>query len=196
MRTHIPMIIGALAVAAGLNLAGCQPYQYRATVLDNPKVLKDFTLESADGSSFTLSGSDKMLLLYFGYTHCPDVCPATLAQLKIAHQKLGDKASMVQVAFITVDPERDTAERLKTYLANFDPSFVGLRTTDTALLQDIAGDFGTYYQPDPHDPTAEQYLVTHTSSILVVRSTRLLAVIPDDATGEEIANDVSHLLAR
>jgi len=185
-----------LALAASLNLMACQPYSYRATVLDSPKPLKDFTLDSADGSPFTLSGSDKLLLLYFGYTHCLDVCPATLAQLKIARQKLGDKASAVQVAFITVDPERDTEARLTAYLANFDPSFIGLRTTNAALLQDIAEDFGAYYQADQHEPLAEQYLVTHTSSILVVRDTKLLAAIPDDATGEEIANDVIHLLSR
>lgn len=185
-----------LALAGCLLLAACQPYQYRGTVLTEPKTLQDFTLSASDGSEFTLSASDKLLLLYFGYTHCVDVCPTTLAHLKIAIQKLGDKASSVQVAFITVDPERDTAEQLAGYLGNFDPSFIGLRATDVPLLQSIVKDFGIYYESESHDAHDSEYLVAHTSTILVVKNAKLLAVIPDDASSDEIASDVEHLLSR
>lgn len=177
-------------------LAACQPYQYKGTILSNPKPLTDFTLSSADGSEFRLSTFDKpLLVLYFGYTHCPDVCPATMAQLRLAAQQLGDKARSVQVAFVTVDPQRDTPERLKEFLGNFDPSFIGLYTTDAAALRAITQQFGLYYEDQGGGSQDPDYLVAHTSSILVIKDSKLIAVFPGETSGADIAADLEHLLA-
>ena len=185
----------ALIILTGAMLTACQPYQFRGTVLTEPKPIGDFRLARADGGQFQLSADPAMTyILFFGYTNCPDVCPLTMAQLKLAVEAMGDKAKSVQVVFVTVDPERDTADVLTKYLANFNPTFIGLYTPDVATLQGIVSDFGVYYEAESHDDHPDQYLVDHTSAILVVRDSKLLAVIPDDATHEEIAGDVEHLL--
>ena len=182
-------------VAAMILLAACQPYQFRGTVLNQPKPIGDFRLDRADGGKFQLSDDPSLTyILFFGYTHCPDVCPLTMAQLKLAVEAMGEKASSVRVMFVTVDPERDTSDVLISYLERFNPAFIGLYTPDAATLQDIVGDFGVYYEAGSHDDHPEEYLVDHTSAILVVRDSKLLAVIPNDATHEEIAGDVTHLV--
>ena len=182
-------------LAALILLAACQPYQFRGTVLTEPKAIRDFRLDRADGGTFQLSADPAVTyILFFGYTHCPDVCPATMAQVKLAVEKMGDKADSVRVIFVTVDPERDTPEALSGFLGNFNPAFIGLYTPDAATLQGIVGDFGVYYEAESHNSLEEAYLVEHTSALLVVRDSKLLAVLPDDATHDEIAGDVEHLL--
>lgn len=96
----------------------------------------DFTLKTPDGSEFRLSRQrGEIVLLSFGYTFCPDVCPTTLAELAQVRGRLGEAAKRVKVAFITVDPERDTPERLRTYTSAFDPTFVGLTGSAAQLAQ-------------------------------------------------------------
>ena len=193
MRGWKTALIG-IFVALAL-LAACQPYEFRGTVLNEPKPIADFRLDRADEGKFQLSADPAMTyILFFGYTNCPDVCPLTMAQLKLAVEAMGDKAKSVQVVFVTVDPERDTADVLTSYLERFNPAFIGLYTPDAATLQGIVGDFGVYYEAESHDDHPDEYLVDHTSAILVVRDSKLLAVIPNDATHEEIAGDVTHLL--
>src|SRR5258705_13619320 len=99
---------GWIGLLAALTLlAACQPYQFRGTVLNEPKPIGDFRLDRADGGKFQLSADPAMTyILFFGYTNCPDVCPLTLAQLKLAVETMGDKAKSVQGVFVTVDPER------------------------------------------------------------------------------------------
>ena len=84
----------------------------------------------------------KVTLLFFGYTQCPDVCPTTLSDLAAVKQKLGAKGDKLQVVFVSVDPARDTSEVLKSYIANFDPSFLALRGSDEELAK-MAKDFGS-----------------------------------------------------
>ncbi|MCC6905385.1 MAG: SCO family protein, partial [Anaerolineae bacterium] len=176
MKRVIQMSLAGLFFS--LLLAGCQPYQYTGAVLEPPKEIADFTLPATSGDTFTLSDyQGKLVLLYFGYTYCPDVCPATLFQIRQAYEALGDQAEDVQVVMITVDPQRDTPEQFGRYIANIHPSFVGLSTTDEALLQQIAADFGVYFELEPPDPETGGYVVNHTASVFLIdRQSRMLEV--------------------
>ncbi len=145
MKRFAMLSVPLLAMA--LLGAGCGPYQYEGSLYDPPRPLSGFSLPEAGGSTFNLSDyQGKVVLVFFGYSHCPDECPTTLAQLKQVMQKLGGDAAQVQVLFVTVDPERDTPDRLIEYLANFDSSFIGLRTTDSAQLQQVMSQFGAFAQ--------------------------------------------------
>ena len=98
----------------------------RAGVFDPPRAAPDFALNASDGSELKLSRyRGKVVALGFGYTHCPSVCPTTLAYLAEARKKLAAAGSDFQVIYVTVDPERDTAANLKVFLASFDPTFIG-----------------------------------------------------------------------
>ena len=185
-----------LLLLAGVGTA-CRPYQYHGALVQPPLPIADFSLPAMDGTEFRLSDhGEQVILLYFGYTSCPDVCPATLYQVKQAVEKLGDQAGEVQVVMVTVDPERDTPERLTAYLTNINPSFIGLRTTDLAQLDEVMSQFGAYYEIDPNTSgSAAGYTISHTASVFVIdRDMSLRLVFPFGTTGEDMADDLSHLL--
>lgn len=186
--------ITLLAVFATLGVA-CQPHQFKATVLQPPKTVDDFSIPASDGSTFTLSGhKDRFVILYFGYTNCPDICPATLAQLQQMTQKLGPDASKVDVAFVTVDPERDTLDVLKAYLAHFNPAFVGLRPADDAQTTALTKQFGIYYELGTPEAMNMQYQVDHTPSVMVLNQMGLRAVFGSDTSGADMAPDLQELM--
>jgi protein SCO1 len=111
--------------------------QFAGQALVPPPPAMDFTLKAADGSEFRLSRyRGKIVLLSFGYTFCPDVCPTTLVELSQVRTRLGEAAKRVQVAFITLDPERDTPERLRAYTSAFDPTFIGLTGSEEQLANE------------------------------------------------------------
>ena len=141
-----------------------------ATVLPSPMVLPDFTLNDQNGSTFTresLKGS--WSLLFFGFTHCPDVCPATMQNLAVARKKLAAQgrpaASLPKIILISVDPERDDAEVLKSYVSNFGQDIVGL-TGDLSELQKLTKRLGIYFAKSPADDGG--YNVDHSAAVLVV----------------------------
>ena len=184
------MIAGLAALATG-----CQPYQPVGTLLDPPLPLQDFALPEVEGGTFHLSDqAGELVLIFFGYTTCPDICPATLAQVARAVEQLGSDADQVRVVFVSVDPQRDTPEQIRAYLDAFNDSFVGLRTTDLVALDGVLQRFGAFYEIDPSEGAAG-YTVTHTSALFVVdREGRLSEVIPFGATADQIAADVRYLL--
>lgn len=151
---------------------------------------QDFTLQGSNGRPVTLSEfRGKPVLLYFGYTTCPDVCPTTLADLKKAMQELGSAKDKVQVLFVTVDPERDTAERLATYLQYFDPSFIGL-TGSLPDIEAIASRFGVIFKKNTTVTSAADYLVDHTSAVLLLDADGTLRLMfPYGTSGEQLASD-------
>jgi len=105
------------------------------------RIAPDFTLSDQNGRQFTLSHyRGRPVVLFFGYTHCPDVCPTILANLKRARDVLGGKAHDVVVALVTVDPERDTSAELRQFVTVFDPSFLGLRGTRKQLVWPVIND--------------------------------------------------------
>src|SRR4030095_8503476 len=123
-------------VAAGVFLFS-KPAGFRGTTYGEPyPVAKEIELSRGNGHRFRLSEMrGKAVLLFFGYTSCPDVCPTTLAELKQALEKLGqEKAQQVEVLFVTVDPERDTPERVQEYVNHFNPDFIGLSGSESELV--------------------------------------------------------------
>lgn len=165
------------------------------TVLDPPKEIGDFTLTSHTGDPLSLSDlRGKAVLLFFGYTHCPDVCPMTLSEFKQVKRELGDAADRAAFVFVSVDGARDTPERLAAYVGAFDPDFIGL-TGDEAALRQIGRDYGLFFQRSAYDNTQADYLVDHTASSFVVGPEgRLRIIYPYGTDPAIIAEGIAALL--
>ncbi len=170
-----------------------QPYTFRGSLIDPPMPSTDFVLEDQHGADFRLSAQQgKVVVMAFGYTSCPDVCPTTLADFKRVQMLLGDQAEQVQFVFITVDPERDTPERLDQYMTAFDPTFRGLHG-DMRALEHVWESYGVYHEKQEVG-SAAGYLVDHTSRIYVVDAQgNLRLTFPFGATTEDMAQDIRHL---
>jgi protein SCO1 len=126
--------VTAMYVAFALIACSKQPPAFRNTVLEGVKWGKDFELRAHTGQMLrTADYRGKVLVLFFGYTHCPDICAPTLAKLAQLSKALGEDAKGIQVLFISVDPGHDTPEQLKKFLAGFDPTFIGLTGTPEEL---------------------------------------------------------------
>jgi protein SCO1/2 len=154
----------------------------------------DFRLADPEGRTRSLADfRGKVVVLIFGYTHCPDVCPTTLADFASAVKRLGPEASRVQVLFVTVDPQRDTAQLLKEYVPAFHPSFIGLRGDDAAT-QAVTRDFRTYVNRN-EKAGSTAYTVDHAAQSFVFDpSGRLRLVIGYGMEAEKIASDLRLLL--
>lgn len=151
------VVLALAAVALGIH-----------RVLDARNLAYDFTLTDQDGKPFKLSQErGHAVAIFFGYTHCPDVCPATLAHLASARAGLGQDRDKVRIIFVTVDPARDTPERIKKYLATFDPSFIGVTGTESQLLP-IYKAYHVWYQPLPKSKKGLEELEAHTATITMI----------------------------
>lgn len=140
---------------------------FNGTELDPLKPAPAFTLTSSGDKQVSLNDfHGKVVLLYFGYTFCPDICPTTLAQLARVRKSLGANADQVQVVMITVDPERDSPQVLNTYVQRFDPSFVGL-SGSLDQISPIAAAYGISFHKEPVSG-ASGYLVDHTPAVTVI----------------------------
>ncbi len=163
-------LLVASAAAAGLSgLAGCQPQPsfQNLDITGNTQFGRDFSLPDSAGRVRALADfKGNAVVLVFGYTHCPDVCPTTMAELAQARQRLGAAGRRVQVLFVSVDPERDTAALLAQYVAAFDPSFIALRPADDAQLKRITKDFRIYYAKSAGN-TPGSYTMDHTAASYV-----------------------------
>lgn len=170
------------------------PYELRGSVLDPAPDAPDFQLTRADGRLFHLAQErGKINLLFFGYTNCPDVCPATLGEMKKIYERLDADASAVNVVFITVDPQRDTAQRLDTYTQAFDPHFIGL-TGGEQDLSTVWSDYGVFREVTTGD-TALGYLISHTARVyLVDRFGRLRLTYAFGTPVDDIFSDLKYLL--
>lgn len=146
-----------------LGLAGCkaeEPVQFHGTDITGASYGRDFRLTDPDGRERTLADfNGKAVLVFFGYTHCPEVCPTALARAADIKRLLGRDGNRLQVLFITVDPERDTPAVLKAYTAAFDPSFLAL-SGDPARVSQTAREFNSTIKKVP---TAASYSMDHTS---------------------------------
>jgi len=157
----------------------------------------DFTLTDQDGRPWTLSQEQghAAVALFFGYTHCPDVCPTTLANLAHARRALGTNAQALQIAFVTVDARRDTPAVLKRYVALFDPSVVGLGGS-AARLGSVYAAYHVWHQVLPHSDSAAGYLVAHSSAIyLIDRNERLRGVADWSDSVDELARELKGLVS-
>jgi protein SCO1/2 len=164
----------------------------KAGVFNPARAAPDFSVRGSDGTALTLSRyRGKVVLLGFGYTSCPNVCPVTLAVLAQAQRKLGPLASQVQVIYLTVDPARDNADRLKQYLAAFDPTFVG-GTGTAAQMAAVRSSYGV--TAEKHG-TGSDYAVAHSSFVyLITRDGKLQALMPFGHKAEDYVHDISVLL--
>ena len=142
----------------------------QATILPIFKTLQPFSLTDQTGETFD---NQRLLgqwtFLNFGYTHCPDICPTTLAMLTNMDQQLNslEIASPVQIAFVSVDPERDTQQRLAEYVNYFDPSFLGLRGSEDKL-QRLTQPLGILYAKVKTEKSAMEYVMDHSASIILI----------------------------
>ena len=189
--------VGVL-LGIGVMLAGWRffpgSYTYRGSLIDPPIQAVDFELTDQLERPFRLSDQlGKIVLVFFGYTHCPDVCPLTLSEFKQIKANLGEQASEVKFVFITVDPERDTTAALREYLSNFDPDFIGL-TGDRGTLDGVWKAYGVY-QAKQEVGSAAGYLVDHTArTYLIDRQGNLRLTYPFEMGKDDILADVRHLL--
>ena len=156
---------------------------------------KDFNLLDPDGKVRTLADfKGKVVLMFFGYTQCPDICPTTLTEMQQVMALLGPQSDKVQVLFVTVDPERDTAAILKQYVPAFDPRFLGLRPADDAALEKVAKDFKIYYKKVP-GTSPGSYTMDHTAGSYAFDPEGRLRLYIKHAQGPEaLAHDLKELL--
>ena len=170
----------------------------KSGVFNPPRPAPEFSLRGSDGAEFKLSRyRGKVVALGFGYTFCPDVCPTTLAELAQARKKLGADAKDFQVVYVTVDPERDSAARLKTYLSAFDESFIGATGTPEQLAS-VRKAYGISIAKKTVEGHPSAYLVHHSSFVYFIdREGRLRAMLPfGGRTVDDIAHDIRALLKK
>jgi len=192
--THVARLIAPLILTAALFAAHAAP-ALKAGVFEPPRQAPEFTLRGSDGNDVSLARyRGKLVLLSFGFTHCAAVCPTTLATLARARAALGPQAGAVQVVFVTVDPERDSPAQLKTYLAAFDPSFVG-GAAKPEVLAAMLKNYGVVANKVPM--SAGSYAVDHTSSIFLIdRDGKLRAMVPYGRAAGDFVHDIKLLLAQ
>ena len=165
----------------------------KAGTFEPPSTAPEFTLQGTDGQPLRLARfRGKLVALVFGFTHCPEVCPTTLATLAAARKALGPDSAALQVVYITVDPERDALPGMRDYLAAFDKSFVG----GTGTPETLAALFKAYGVTAVKVPTAGGgYAMNHSSSIyLIDREGKLRAVMPYGHDAKDFVHDVRLLL--
>lgn len=190
-------LLGGLAALA---LTACQPQAaapaFRATDITGAAFARDFSLQDHHGRVRHLADfRGKVVAIFFGYTHCPDVCPTTLADFAAALKLLGPDAARVQVLFVTVDPERDTPAVLKAFVPAFNPEFLGL-SGDAAATRRVAGEFKVVYQKSA-GTTPDDYLIDHSAGTFVFDPHgRIRLLVPYGSSPEAIAADLKTLLAQ
>jgi protein SCO1 len=189
-----------IAAAAGVLLAGAvllsnrlRPHAYAGNALATPMPAYDFSLTGSDQKVYHLSDlRGKLVLLYFGYTSCPDECPTTTAILEAVIDQLGSRAGEVQVVMITVDPQKDTPQVLQDYFAKFGGRILGL-TGDMGTITQTAKQYGVFFQKQTSaDGT---YSIQHTLLLeLIDRQGNLRVVYPYNTPAESITADVAYML--
>lgn len=191
MRLLLATVVMAL-------LAGCGPAaqesKFQLTDVTGAGFGKELNLTDHNGNARTLADfRGKVVTVFFGFTHCPDVCPTTLAEMVQVVKALGPDASRVQVLFVTVDPERDTGPVLKQYVPSFDPAFLGLRGDLDATAR-AAKQFKVYYQKQPVKDGG--YSVDHGAGTFILDPDGRLRLFAQYGAGATaILHDIRLLLA-
>lgn len=178
-------------------LAGCSPppASFVNTDLTGATFARGLTLDDHDGRQRTLADfHGKVVVVFFGYTSCPDICPSTLARLAGAMQQLGAEAQRVQVLFVTLDPERDSGERLKTFVPWFHPGFLGLRG-DAAQTRAASEEFRVFSARKAVDGELGYVLDHSTGAYVFDPAGRIRLYVKDSASIEEIVADLRLLLS-
>ncbi len=189
MRTLFRLVLVAIALAG---CSGSGP-SFKNTDITGADYGKDFTLTDHAGKTRTLADfRGKVVVMFFGYTRCPDVCPITLGELKAVKEQLGEDGKKLQVLFVTVDPERDTPKLLANYVPAFDPSFLGLYG-DPVEIAKVAKDFRVFYQKAP-GKTPDSYTVDHTAGSYVFDPQGRLRLFARHGNAANLIADIRTLL--
>jgi protein SCO1/2 len=199
MKKLLPAIVAACALTVSLaacdKLPGKQQVSFQNTDVTGLDYAKGFTLTDHTGKPRTLADfKGKVVVVFFGYTQCPDVCPTTMAEMATVMQKLGPLADQVQVLFITLDPERDTQQLLANYVPAFDKRFIGLRGTPEQTAK-TAKEFKVFYSKVP-GTSPGTYTIDHTAGSYVFdRDGRLRLFIRHGQGPDPIVHDLRQLLS-
>jgi protein SCO1/2 len=169
-KRHVLRLLAwtGLAAVAGTGLAACSDRKpsFNAVDITGADYAKGFTLADADGKQRTLADfKGKVVVMFFGYAQCPDVCPTTMTEMAQVKQQLGSDGEKLQVLFVTVDPERDTPTVMKAYMGAFDPSFVALIPTPEQLPA-LTKDYKVYYKK-VEGKTPTSYSMDHSAASFV-----------------------------
>jgi protein SCO1/2 len=194
-RRHALQLIAAASLPAVLAACGERKAQFTGIDLTGADYAKDFQLPDTEGKVRSLQDfRGKAVVVFFGYTQCPDVCPTTLAEIAQAKQILGADGARVQGVFITVDPERDTPQVLKAYVGNFGPDFVALRGTPEQTAA-AAKDFKVYYKK-VEGKAPGSYTMDHTAASFVYDPQGRLRLYTRYGIGPQaLAGDLRQILA-
>jgi protein SCO1 len=187
------MRLALVALLAAVAASAADVPKLVAGVFEPPRAAPEFALQGSDGGELALSRfRGKVVVLAFGFTSCADVCPVTLGTLASARRKLGAPSGEVQVVYVTVDPERDTPERLRSYLKTFDPTFVG-GTGTAAQLEALRKQYGI---EATRVTAGNSYAFSHSSyTYLIDREGRLRALMPYGSPADSYVHDLQILLA-
>ena len=187
-------LLASVLLAGGLAACGEQRPAFSSIDITGADYGKNFALSDHNGQVRHLSDfAGKVVVVFFGYTQCPDVCPTTLAELAEVKKLLGKDGDRLQALFVTVDPERDTPELLKAYMANFDPSFLALRPAISELPA-VAKDFKIYYKKVP-GTSATSYTMDHSAGSYVFDTQGQLRLFTRYGSGAPLlAADIAQLM--
>lgn len=190
------LIAAAIAAATTTVLAGCGPKQvsFIGSDISGTKLGQGMTMVDGSGQPRILADyKGKVVVVFFGFTQCPDVCPTAMAELAQTMELLGKDAAQVQVLMISVDPERDTPPVLSEYVKAFNPAFVGLTGTPEQLSK-TAKSFKAYYAKSP-GATPDQYSMDHASSFYIIdKDNEARVLVSGNAPAKDIASDIQQLI--
>lgn len=187
--------LGVLAFLVLLLVTIGPPYQLRGSLIEPLYPAPPIELTDSQDQAFSLNNyRGKIVLMFFGYAGCPDVCPTTMADLKQTRTYLDEDADETQVVFITLDPDRDTPEKIQKYTSLFEPTFLGL-SGSMDELEPIWASYGVFREIDTETVTAAGYLVSHSARIYLIDQEGNLRLTYNFGTPpEDIAKDIQHLL--
>lgn len=203
MRKQLFLLAGFLLILFSLAACGSDglgaratptpDHEFAGTVSETQDVVPDFRMLSEDGLVQFSEFRGQYVFLYFGYTFCPDICPSTLADLARVRRDLGPDADKVQVLMITVDPERDTPEKLEEYVTFFDPTFIGLTGTQDAI--NAVGDLFGVTAEKTTEGVANSYLIDHSVlTFLVDPEGQIRVAYPFGVRSSDIVDDLRFLM--
>ena len=190
------LLSGFIAILFLVNACVRSPASFKATDITGATFARDFALTDQSGQPRVLADfKGKVVVVFFGYVQCPDVCPTTLSTLREVREKLGADGDKLQVVFITVDPERDTGEVMSLYVPAFHPSFVGLRG-DVAATEKVAKEFRILYLKNP-GKTPTSYTVDHSAGVFIFDTQgKIRLYASQNMTVDSYVHDIQALLGK
>lgn len=196
MYLRLPHLIRLLAFISLAFTVGCSnPLPFKSKAFPDTPTAPAFTLIDQTGQLRSLSEfKGTVVSLFFGFTHCPDICPTHLARQAEIMRQLGPLADQVAILFVTLDPERDSPEALKRYMDAFDPRFIAL-TGSPEETRKVAKQYKIFWQKTPLPGSALAYTIDHTTNSFVIDQTgRLRLIVPHEMSASDVTHDLKLLI--